>query len=349
MECSSGGNNLMRNIVACGLSVLAMTSIASAQTEDAFFKGRTLSVNIGFGNTGSYDFYGRLLSRHIGRHVPGAPTVIVQNMPGAGSTKLANWMYSVAPKDGTAIGIASQTVALEEVLGASGVQYQAARFNWIGRLTSSGEVMIVSAASGVRSIEDIRRREIVVGTTGAGSPSQGYPMLMNAGANAKFKIVTGYPSSGDVLLALEKGEVEAASGLLSHLHASHKDWLDQKKVHILLSETVERMPAIPDVPAVSELGVTPEDSAMLRLYASTASVGRAFFAPPDMRAERVATLRAAFEAMVKSAEFLADAEKLHADITPMGGAELQKIVAATSQTPPAIVARMKKVMHAAEK
>ena len=339
----------MRKLVACGLSVLAMTSIASAQTEDAFFKGRTLSVNIGFGNTGSYDFYGRLLSRHIGRHVPGVPTVIVQNMPGAGSTKLANWMYSVAPKDGTAIGIASQTVALEEVLGASGVQYQAARFNWIGRLTSSGEVMIVSAASGVRSIEDIRRREIVVGTTGAGSPSQGYPMLMNAGANAKFKIVTGYPSSGDVLLALEKGEVEAASGLLSHLHAAHKDWLDQKKVHVLLSETVERMSAIPDVPAVGELGVTPEDGAMLRLYASTASVGRAFFAPPDMRAERVATLRAAFEAMVKSSEFLADAEKLHADITPMGGAELQKIVAATSKTPPAIVARMKKVMHEAEK
>ena len=339
----------MRIFIACGLAALALTGAAQAQSEEAFFKGRTLSVNIGFGNTGSYDFYGRLLSRHIGRHVPGAPAVIVQNMPGAGSTKLANWMYSVAPKDGTAIGIASQTVALEEVLGASGVQYKAARFNWIGRLTSSGEVMIVSAASGVRTIEDMRRREIVVGTTGVGSPSHGYPLLLNAGANAKFKIVTGYPSSGDVLLALEKGEVEAASGLLSHLSAAHKDWLETKKVHILLSETVERMTALPDVPAVGELGATAEDSAMLKLYASTATVGRATFAPPDMPAARVATLRAAFDAMVTSAEFLADAEKLHADITPMGGADLQKVVAATAQTPPSVVARMNKVMHAAEK
>ena len=339
----------MRRLFACSVVALALTGAAQAQSEDTFFKGRTLSVNIGFGNTGSYDFYGRLLARHIGRHVPGAPTVIVQNMPGAGSTKLANWMYAVAPKDGTAIGIASQTVALEEVLGASGVQYKAARFNWIGRLTSSGEVMIVSAAAGVRTIEDMRRREIVVGTTGAGSPSQGYPMLMNAGANAKFKIVTGYPSSGDVLLALEKGEVEAASGLLSHLTAAHKSWLDEKKVHILLAETVERMAALPDVPAVGELGVTPEDGAMLRLYASTASVGRAFFAPPDMQSARVANLRAAFDAMTKSPEFLADAEKLHADITPMGGAELQKIVAATAQTPSGVVARMKAVMHATEK
>ena len=338
----------MRKLVAFSALALAMMGVAGAQaqSEDGFFKGRTLTVNIGFGNTGSYDFYGRLLSRHIGRFLPGAPNVIVQNMPGAGSTKLANWVYALAPRDGTAIGIASQTVALEEVLGAPGVQYKAARFNWIGRLTSSGEVMIVSAASGVRSIEDARRREIVVGTTGAGSPSQGYPMLLNAGASTKFKIISGYPSSGDVLLALEKGEVDAASSLLSHLSAAHKDWLEQKKVHVLLSETVERSPSHPDVPAVGEMGDTAEDNAMLRLYASTGSVGRAFFAPPDMPGERVATLRAAFDEMVRSAEFQAEAERMHADLSPMGGADLQKIVAGTAQTPAAVIERMKKVMQA---
>jgi tripartite-type tricarboxylate transporter receptor subunit TctC len=258
-------------------------------------------------------------------------------------------MYSVAPKDGSAIGIASQTVALEEVLGAPGVTYKAARFNWIGRLTSSGEVMIVSARSGVTSMDDVRARQVVVGTTGAGSPSQGYPILLNAGAGTKFKLITGYPSSGDVLLALEKGEVDAASGLMSHLVAAHRDWLDQKKVNIILSETVDRVPALPDIPAVGELGSTDEDRAMLRLYASTASVGRAFFAPPDMNASRVKVLRAAFDAMVVSADFKTEAEKLHADLTPMGGAELQKIVAATAQTPPAVIARMNKVMQATEK
>jgi tripartite-type tricarboxylate transporter receptor subunit TctC len=341
----------MRKLVASSaLSIaLAWTSGAMAQSEDAFLKGRTLTVHIGFGNTGSYDFYGRLLSRHIGRYAPGAPNVIVQNMPGAGSTKLANWMYSVAPKDGTAIGIVSQTVALEEVLGAQGVQYKAARFNWIGRITSSGEVMIASAASGVRSMDDARRREVVVGTTGAGSPSQGYPILMNAAASTKFKIIPGYPSSGDVLLALEKGEVDAASGLLSYLSTAHKDWLDQKKVRIILSETVERSPSLPDVPAVGELGDTPEDSAMLRLYASTAAVGRAFLAPPDMEAGRVAMLRAAFDAMTRSPEFRADVEKVRADLIPLGGTELQQIVAATAATPPAVVERMKRVMQAGEK
>jgi tripartite-type tricarboxylate transporter receptor subunit TctC len=333
----------------CGAMLLAFAPTAQAQTEEAFYKGRTLTVHIGFGNTGSYDFYGRLLSRHFGRFVPGSPNVIVQNMPGAGSTKLGNWMYSVAPKDGTSIGIASQTVALEEVLGAQGVQYKAARFNWIGRLTSSGEVMIVSAASGVKSMADVRARQVVVGTTGAGSPSQGYPVLLNAGAGTKFKLITGYPSSGDVLLALEKGEVDAASGLMSHLLAAHRDWLDQKKVNIILSETVERVPGLPDIPAVGELGNTDEDRAMLRLYASTASVGRAFFGPPDMAATRLATLRTAFDQMVVSVEFKAEAEKLHADVTPMGGADLQKIVAATAQTPPAVIARMNKAMQAAEK
>ncbi|MDB5642708.1 MAG: tripartite tricarboxylate transporter family receptor [Hyphomicrobiales bacterium] len=341
----------MRSFIAASAIALAFacSPVAGAQAQDAFYKGRTLTVHIGFGNTGSYDFYGRLLSRHIGRELPGAPTVIVQNMPGAGSTKLANWMYSVAPKDGTAIGIASQTVALDEVLGAQGVSYKAARFNWIGRVTSSGEVMIVSAASGVTSFEDVRRREVVVGTTGAGSPSQGYPVLMNAAAGAKFKIIPGYPSSGDVLLALEKGEVDAASGLLSHLTAAHKSWLDDRKVRIILSETVERSPLVPDAPAVGELGDTPEDRAMLRLYATTASIGRAFLAPPDMPADRVATLRAAFDAMVKSSEFKADVEKVHADLIPLSGIDLQKIVAATAETPPAVVARMKRVMQTAEK
>jgi tripartite-type tricarboxylate transporter receptor subunit TctC len=341
----------MRKLVTFGTMALAIacSAGANAQTEAAFFKGRTLTIHIGFGNTGSYDFYGRLLSRHIGREIPGNPTVIVQNMPGAGSTKLANWMYSVAPKDGTSIGIVSQTVALDEVLGAQGVQYKAARFNWIGRVTSSGEVMIVSAASGVRSFDDVKRREVVVGTTGAGSPSQGYPMLMNAAAGAKFKIIPGYPSSGDVLLALEKGEVDAASGLLSYLGTAHRDWLEQKKVNVILSETADRSPALPDVQAVGELGDTPEDRAMLRLYASTASIGRAFVAPPDMQAERVATLRAAFDATTKSPEFLADVEKVHADLIPMSGAQLQQLVATTAATPPSVVEGMKRVMQAGEK
>ena len=341
----------MRKLAALHMlaAALACAPGARAQTDAAYFKGRAVNVYVGFGNTGSYDFYGRLVARHIGRHIPGNPIVVVQNMPGAGSTKLANWLASVAPKDGSAIGIVSQTIALDEALGAPGVQYKAALFNWIGRATSSGEVMMTWHTSKINAFLDATRREVVVGTTGPGSPSHGYPLLLNAAASARFRVISGYPSSGDVMLALEKGEVDAASGLLALVGNAHRDWIEQGKLRFILSETVARSPALPDVPAVGELGDTPEDRAMLQLYASTADVGRSFIAPPGLSAERVATLRAAFDAMAKDPDFLADVEKTRAEFAPLAGSDLQRLIEKATQASPAVIARMKRVTQAVEK
>ena len=340
----------MKVLLTLGFLAGSLTAaIAPVQAQTPTFAGKTVNLYVGFGNTGSYDFYGRLLSRHIGRFIPGNPAVVVQNMPGAGSIKLANWMAAVAPKDGTAIGIVSQTVALDEAMASAGVQYKAAEFNWIGRVTSSGEVMITSAASQVRSIQDAMQRQVVVGTTGPGSPSQGYPILLNAAAGTKFKIISGYPSSGDVLLALEKGEVDAASGLLAFIHTAHRDWIDQKKINVILSETVARQHELPDVPAVGELGNSQEDRSLLQLYASTASIGRSFIAPPGVPADRVAQLRAAFDATMKDEAFLSEVEKTKAEFAALDGAELQKIVAATAQTPAAVISRIKALMQSDEK
>ena len=338
---------MLRRITLAGALALAATA-AQAQTPDPFFKGRTVSIYIGFGGGGSYDFYGHLIARHMGKHIPGNPTVVAQSMPGAGSFKLANWLTSVAPKDGTAMGIVSQAVALEEALGSQGVQYKSADFNWIGRATSVIEIMMTFGDARAKTIKDALSREVLIGGTGPGSPSEGYPKLLNAGAGTKFRIIAGYPASAEVLLAMEKGEVDAAFTSWGSLSAYHQDWLDQKKVHLLVQGTVARTTELPDVPAVGELGNSPEDRQMLQLYASTADIGRAFIAPPGLPAERVATLRAAFDATMKDPEFVAEVVRAKVEFHPGTGLEMQKLIEKTAATPPGIIARMKSLLQPAK-
>ena len=284
----------------------------------------------------------------MGKHIPGNPTVVAQSMPGAGSFKLANWLTSVAPKDGTAMGIVSQAVALEEALGSQGVQYKSADFNWIGRATSVIEIMMTFGDARAKTIKDALSREVLIGGTGPGSPSEGYPKLLNAGAGTKFRIIAGYPASAEVLLAMEKGEVDAAFTSWGSLSAYHQDWLDQKKVHLLVQGTVARTTELPDVPAVGELGNSPEDRQMLQLYASTADIGRAFIAPPGLPAERVATLRAAFDATMKDPEFVAEVVRAKVEFHPGTGLEMQKLIEKTAATPPGIIARMKSLLQPAK-
>ncbi len=336
-----------RLISFLGLFALAATG-AQAQTPDSFYRGRTVSIYIGFGGGGSYDFYGHLIARHMGKHIPGNPTVVAQSMPGAGSFKLANWLTSVAPKDGTAMGIVSQAAALEEALGSPGVQYKTREFNWIGRATSVIEIMMTGEKAKAKTIDDAYTTEVMIGGTGPGSPSEGYPKLLNAAAGTKFRIIAGYPASAEVLLAMEKGEVDAAFTSFGSLRAYHQDWLDQKKVNLLAQGTVARTQELPDVPAVGELGKTPEDRRMLQLYASTADIGRSFIAPPGLPPERVAVLRAAFDATMNDPEFRAEVARVKAEFHPLPGAQLQKLIEATAQTPPEIIARMKSLLQASK-
>jgi hypothetical protein len=343
---------ILRVGAICGLTLAAISG-SWAQGVDSFFRGKTVSIYIGFGGGGSYDFYGHLLARHMGKHIPGNPTIVAQSMPGAGSFKLANWLTSVAPKDGTALGIVSQAIALEEALGSQGVQYKASEFNWIGRATSVIEIMMTfdrpQQPARARTVKDAMEREVLIGGTGPGSPSEGYPKLLNAGASTKFRIIAGYPASAEVLLAMEKGEVDAAFTSWGSLSAYHQDWLDQKRVNLLVQGTVKRSHELPDVPAVGELGNSAEDRSMLQLYASTADIGRSFIAPPGLPAERVDVLRAAFDATMKDPEFLAEVKRAKAEFYPGTGSELQKMIAGVAQTPPSIIARMKSLLQGGTK
>lgn len=320
------------NVIACLLAVLAtlVPSAAEAQTATQFYKGKTINLYIGYGPGGGYDIYGRLVARFLGNHVGGQPTVVPQNMPGAGSIRAANYVYNVAPKDGTALGIVTQTVALEEVLGTAGVQYKAADLIWIGRATSNIDVLVIWHTSKVKTIQDAQRIEIPLASPGSGLF---IPRILNNVIGTKFKSITGFPGSNESMLAMERGEVEAVSTSWTQLKTAKGDWVKNGTVNILVGYGPQRSPEFPTVPNMVELAQTEEQKQILTLYASGAEVGRSIFTTPGVPQDRVKALRDGFDAMVKDPQYLAYVQQTGAESDPMAGADLQKIIASAAAIP----------------
>jgi tripartite-type tricarboxylate transporter receptor subunit TctC len=327
-----------------GAALLFGSNIASHAAEtEAFYKGKTVIIYIGFAPGGSYDYFGRLVARHIGKHLPGNPTVVAQSMPGAGSFTAANYLYARAPRDGTALGIVSQTVAIEEALGTSGVQYKVSQFNWIGRATSVNEVSLTFHSSSTKTIRDAIAHETTMASTGAGSPSETYLKLLNAVAATKFKLVGPYPASNDAMLAMERGEVDGAFTSYNTLKVSRQDWLRDKKINILV-QYGERSADLPDVPYAVDLAKTEADRQLMTFYVSSEQIGRAFLAPPEMPAESVAVLRRAYDETMRDPQLLAEIEQSHSEFSPLSGDKLQRLVAATADVPPTLVARIRGII-----
>ncbi len=318
-------------------AMLLLSQAAPAQGADAFFKGKTINVYIGFGPGGTYDYYGRLVARFIGRHLPGEPTVVAQSMPGSGGLRAANFLFAAAPKDGTALGVVPQTAALEDALRSPGAQYKAAEFNWIGRMTAILEVHFTWKTSKGKTIEDARAHEIPVAGTGAGSPSEGYPRLLNAFAGTKFKIISGYPSSTAGMLAMERGEVDGALTSWNTLKRTKQQWLQNRDLNVLVQYGSERHPELREIPTVLEIAKTAEGRAALAFYIGGAELGRSLAAPPGLPAERVKMLRAAFDAMLKDRDFLAEIKKSGQEFYPASGEQVQKLIAATANAPRNVV------------
>jgi tripartite-type tricarboxylate transporter receptor subunit TctC len=327
-----------------GAILLLGSNIASHAAEpEALYKGKTVIIYIGFAPGGSYDYFGRLVARHIGRHLPGNPTVVAQSMPGAGSFTAANYLYARAPRDGTALGIVSQTVAIEEALGTSGVQYKVSQFNWIGRATSVNEVSLTFHSSSTKTIPDAIAHETTMASTGAGSPSETYLKLLNAVAATKFKLVGPYPASNDAMLAMERGEVDGAFTSYNTLKVSRQDWLRQKKINILV-QYGERSADLPDVPYAVDLAKTELDRRLMAFYVSSEQIGRAFLAPPEMPAESVAVLRKAYDETMQDPQLLAEIDQSRSEFDPLSGDKLQQLVAATADVPPTLVARIRGII-----
>jgi tripartite-type tricarboxylate transporter receptor subunit TctC len=330
-------------LLLAALALAAMCRPHSAAAQTPFYAGKTITMIVSYGAGGGYDFYGRLVARHLGKYLAGSPTVIVKNMSAAGGLAGANYLYNVAPRDGTVIGVINQNAATGQVLGAPGIQYDSRKFIWLGRLGSGVEVSYAWHTSPAKTIEEAKKHELVIGGSGPTSTSEILPRIMNKLIGTKFKLVSGYPDGQAGALALERGEIDAYTTAWAVVKSRNAAWLRDKTISVFLQYALERAPDLSDVPTTAELGKTDEDRQMFALLATGDTIGRSIVAPPSLPPERAAALRAALDATMKDPQFLEEARGAHYTIDPMPGQRLQQIVADEFNIPAMVIAKAKEL------
>lgn len=333
-------------LLAAGTCVAAGAMLAGPARADSiadFYHEKIVTVSVGFGAGGGYDHLARIVARHMGKYIPGNPTVIVQNRPGGGGVKCANWLYAVAERDGTQLGVINQAAGLNQKLGYKGVKYNAAEFNWLGRIQKGYSETISWHGSGIRTIDDAKKKEVLLAATGVLGTTAVMPRLMNRAIGTKFKILTGYKKIRDAWLAMERGEVAATGTSLGALKSQTPTWLPQKKINVLMQLGLDRPKEIPDAPLIQELASNETDRHALTLFSTAAAVGRAMMATPGIPADRVAALRRAFDATLKDPEFMADAKKSRSDIDPLSGEKVQELVNNLVHAPDKVIVRAKQL------
>jgi tripartite-type tricarboxylate transporter receptor subunit TctC len=326
------------------LLAVAAASVSPAHADPVadFYKGKQVNVLVGYGPGGGYDVYGRLVARHIGRHIPGNPNVVVQNMPGAGSLRAANYIYSAAPKDGTVFGIFARNMPLLGIIGGNpNVQFDARKFTWLGSSSSfvtDAYLMIVRADAPVKTIEDARRSggpPLVLGGTAEGATGNDVPVILRDTLGLNIKLITGYPDSNAIFLAIDRGEVQGRTTDYSSIRAGRPDWLKPNGgMNVLLQfARAIRHPDFPNVPTARELAPTDAARSLIELAELPYTLSRPFAAPPGVPAERAKALQDAFLAVHKDPQLLEDAAKLQLDITPIGGDEILAHIERISNAP----------------
>jgi tripartite-type tricarboxylate transporter receptor subunit TctC len=292
---------------------------------------------------GEYDLHARLVARHLGKHIPGNPTVVPQNMTGAGGLLMANYLYDVAPKDGTYIGMLGNNFPAQQAVGAKGIRFDTAKFGWIGSISPTVETMATWKTTGVRTLEQARQKEVVAGATGRGAITYTMPAMLNELAGTKFKIVTGYQGGNAVNLAMERGEVGARNNTWSSWKVTKRAWLDNKDIHIL----VQAGPKAPDLdaPTIEEVLKNDNDRKVAALIVSGTRLGRPLGTPPNVPAERLKALRAAFLAVMKDPEFLKEAKQSSIEVDPVRGEDMAKVVEDVLATPAAEKERAKALIE----
>ncbi|MDB5651398.1 MAG: Tripartite-type tricarboxylate transporter, receptor component TctC [Hyphomicrobiales bacterium] len=331
--------------VAAVLSLLlAGTRAASADPVEDFYRGKTISLIMGTSAGNDYDFRGRLLARHLSRYIPGHPTIVPRNMPGAGGIIAANYLAALAPRDGTTLHMIMANMMSAQAMKSPGIEFDTRKFSWIGNTTSSPNVLTTWAASGVKTIEDARLRSASLGAP-TGTSGVLYAELLNAVAGTKFKIVTGYPGGNEVNLAMERGEVDGRGSIAwASWKATKPDWVATGKLNYLVQVALKRDPELAQVPLLLDFAKNDEDRAVLHFLSADTAVARSLVTTADVPPERVAALRRAFDAVVKDAEFLADADKTKMDISPTAGEDAQKIADSIADTPDSVIARARSIL-----
>jgi tripartite-type tricarboxylate transporter receptor subunit TctC len=323
----------LRVLIFAALLGGARPSLA-ADAIEAFYKGKTIQLLIGFGAGGGYDLYGRAVARHLGRFIPGNPSIVPQNMAGAGSVRAASYLYNAAAKDGTVIGTFSRGIVVDTLIGADKSPFDAQKFGWLGSVTNEVSVCGFSRASGIATFEDMLAKESTVGGSGAADDLAVYPNVLRSVFGAKLKLITGYPGTADILLAVERGEIGGLCGWSwSTLKSRSKALYDSKEIMVPLQLGLEPHEDLPNVPLVVALTKDPVKSAILRLVFSRQTMARPFAVPPGIPEERLQALRAAFDATMRDRDFLAEARQLDLEVRPVSGAEIDKLVANLAATP----------------
>jgi tripartite-type tricarboxylate transporter receptor subunit TctC len=332
------------------VGLMSSTPALAQDRQDPFYKTNKLTLGASSGVGGSYDAYMRLLGRHLARHIPGTPSIVVQNVPAGGGMALANMIYNTAPKDGSYIGVLHGTTLQEEVIGSAAVRFDGRRFAWIGNMMSDVDTCVVSAASGVKSADDFFTREVVVGATGAGAQSFSFPTIYNEILGARFKVIAGYPGTPERVLAMERGELQGACGITTTSFASILERPAREGKVILVAQAGGRKDAAyPNVPNMLDFAKTAADrEAMLFVFAPL-DLGRPIAAPPETPPERLAILRRAFDAVTKDPELLEEAAKLKMKIDPADAGRTADMVDRLFATPKAIVERIAAALAAKSK
>jgi tripartite-type tricarboxylate transporter receptor subunit TctC len=330
-------------MLVCAAAIGASWS-AAAQAHD-FYAGKTLVISVGSAPGGSYDAYARVVARHFGRLIPGQPSIVVKNMPGAAGLKAAQYLFAIAPKDGTEIGALLNNAPVTELMEPGKHGFDPARFLWIGSVASPANVLAVWHTTGVKTIEDAKAKEVTIGSTTPGTTKEMFPLMANRLLGTKFKVINGYKGGAEINMAMERGEVggHGANSWVS-FQFQNAEWVRDHKINNIFQVTFQRDPALPDVPTLMELAKNDEQRKIILILTTGEAIGRPLAAPPGVADAQVALLRRAFDATMKDAGFLADADKAKLEIGPTSGERLQAMVAEMMASPPDIVEKYKKAV-----
>jgi tripartite-type tricarboxylate transporter receptor subunit TctC len=330
------------SIAAAGLLALASSVLVlmPAAAQGPSLAGKNVTMVIGFGPGGGYDAWGRVVARYIGKHLPGNPNVVPQNMPGGGSFNAANHIYTIAPKDGTVLAIIARDAPLGPLTGAPGARFDPLKISWIGTPTTETNICISMERAKVGTFKDLQESELIIGNTGVGTGTYSYPKALNGIFGTKFKLISGFPSSTDVFLAMERNEVDGICESLDSVISKRPDWIATKKVNVLFYAGAKPTIDLKGAPFIVDLGRNAEEKQALEFLYAGQGIGRPFVAPPDLPAERLKMLRDAFNATMKDKDFVADTTKQKLDVEPENGEHLEALIKKVYATPKSVVDRI---------
>jgi tripartite-type tricarboxylate transporter receptor subunit TctC len=340
--------NLKRTILVGLLAGLLPVHPGAAQDAN-FFAGKQIRIIVGTGSGGGYDGAARLTARYLGKYIPGNPTFVVENMPGASGIKATNYLYDTAPKDGTVLATVNNSIPFYQAINQPGVRFKAEELSWIGSLLQTATTISIWHTAGVNTIEDAKKKEVIMGATGAAGTKATYPALLNNTLGTKFKIVTGYEGGNTLRLAMERGEVSGdGSARWSSWKSTRPDWIKDKKVIAVVQVGLKKDPDLPDVPLLTELAQNEEQRQMFEFISAPMSMQQPFVGPPGIPPERLTILRRGFDAMVKDPAFRAEVEKLDLELDPVTGEDAQKVVKAIVSASPAIIQKVQEATRVNE-